>query len=340
MPASPPLAPLPSPLPLPLPFTSGAAAAAHHHLVLPYAALPDSSCQHLLRSLDLPHLAQLLRRLRPAAVDEGPSDSAIPPHERAVAAAWGLQPAQPAWAALDQGLSDAPCAWLTPCHWTAGPDQVRMDDPAAVVLEQADAQALHALLQPWFAEDGLQLDIVQPQRWCVRGAALAQLQTASLDRVLLRDVTPWMPPAATARVVHRLHSEVQMLLYNAPFNDQRAERGLAPINAFWLHGAGQLNSATLAQARQRQAQVQLQVVDSLRQTALHQDWPAWQAAWLAADTGPVADLLRHVQAGGRATLTLSGEQHARSFDSTARTLTDKVKNVFSPQRFAGLHQAL
>lgn len=333
---------MPSPLPvLPLPFTAlPPAAATHHHLVLPYAALQDSSCQHLLQSLALPHLAQLLRTLRPAAVDEGSADTPIPPHERAVATAWGLQPERPAWAALEQGRAETACAWLTPCHWTAGPDQVRMDDPAAVVLDMADAQALHALLQPWFAEDGLQLEVVQPQRWCVSGLPLAPLHTASLDRVLLRDVTPWMPPAASARQLHRLHSEVQMLLYNAPFNDRRAERGLAPINAFWLHGAGQLSHAALAQARQRQAAVQLHVVDALRQAALHQDWPAWQAAWLAADAGPVAELLRHVQAGGSATLTLSGEQHARSFDSTPRNLRDKIKNIFSHQRFAGLHQAL
>lgn len=333
---------MPSALPvLPLPFAAAPSASApHRHLVLPYAALQDSSCQHLLQSLALPHLDQLLRLLRPADVLEGQIDDPIPPHERAVAAAWGLDTQRPAWAAATQGVTDAPCAWLTPCHWTAGPDQVRMDDPGAVVLDMADAQALHALLQPWFVEDGMQLDIVEPRRWCVRGAPLAQLQTASLDRVLLRDVTPWMPSAATARLLHRLHSEVQMLLYNATFNDRRAERGLEPINAFWLHGAGTLSSAELAAVRQRQSEVQVQVVDSLRQTALHQDWPAWKDAWLQADAGPVADLLRHVQAGGSATLTLSGEQHARSFTTSARSWSDKIKNVFSPQRFAGLHQAL
>jgi hypothetical protein len=330
---------------LPLPFAatpvaSSVAPAPHHHLVLPYAAVQDSSCQHLLRDLHLPHLDQLLRALSPAAVDEGDVDDRVPPHERAVAAAWRLAPQQPAWAALAQGISDTPCAWLTPCHWTAGPDQVRMDDPAAVVLDLADAQALHALLQPWFAEDGMQLEIIEPQRWCVRGAPLAQLQTASLDRVLLRDVTPWMPSAATARQLHRLHSEVQMLLYNAPWSDDRAARGLAPINAFWLHGAGQLTAPELQTARACQAQTQLHVVDALRQAALYQDWPAWKAAWLAADAGPVAQLLQHVQAGGNATLWLCGEQHARSLTAAPRNWLSKLKNTFSPQRFADLHTAL
>lgn len=333
---------MPSSLPvLPLPFaTTPAASAPHHHLVLPYAALPDSSCQHLLQSLSLPHLEKLLALLSPATVDTGTPDQPIPPHERAVAAAWGLDAQKPAWAAASQAIPDTACAWLTPCHWTAGPDQVRMDDPGDVVLDMADAQALHALLQPWFAEDGMQLDITNPKQWCVRGAPLAQLQTTSLDRVLLRDVTPWMPSGPSARTLHRLHSEMQMLLYNAPFNDERAARGLAPINAFWLHGAGQLSSAELATVRQRQTAVHLEVVDGLRQTALHQDWPAWKEAWLATDAGPMAVLLRHVQAGGSATLTLSGESNAHSFTTAPRSFTQKIKNIFTPQRFAGLHQAL
>ena len=54
------------------------------------------------------------------------------------------------------------------------------------------------------------------------------------EMVLLRDVSPGLPRAQTARTLHRLHSEVQMLLYTHAFNDRRAERGLQPINAFWL----------------------------------------------------------------------------------------------------------
>ena len=330
-----------SPPALPAPFlASPAPAATHHHLVLPYAVLLDDSCQHLLSTLALPHLEGLLRRLRPAGVDHGQADQPIPSHERVVARAWALDAEQPAWAALATQTVDTPCAWLTPCHWTAGADQVRMDDPASLQLELADAQALHALLQPWFAQDGLSLDIVTPLLWRITGAPLANLHPASLDRVLLRDVSPWLPSAQTARTLHRLHSEVQMLLYTHAFNDRRAERGLQPINAFWLHGAGHLDTAALARSQQAAAQVQLQMVDGLRQAALRQDWPAWKQAWLAADAGPLAELAQHVAQGGPATLSLCGEHHARSWDSQPRGLVDKIKNVFSPQRFAGLHQAL
>ncbi|MDE1557270.1 hypothetical protein PV794_18460, partial [Comamonas aquatica] len=56
-----------SPPALPAPFLAlPAPAATHRHLVLPYAALLDDSCQHLLSTLELPQLERLLRSLRPA----------------------------------------------------------------------------------------------------------------------------------------------------------------------------------------------------------------------------------------------------------------------------------
>lgn len=334
----------PSALPvLPLPFAAQPlqTRARHMHLILPYAAMPSDSCQHVLQNLALPQLDQLLAMLDPAHAEEGTEDHPIPPHERAVARAWGLNPDAPAWAAVAQPEAlPAPSAWMTLCHWSAGADQVRMDDPASLPITLEDAHALHAVLQPWFAEDGMQLQVVDPGRWLVTGAPLQDLPTASLDRVLLRDVSTWLPHSSHSRMLHRLHSEVQMLLYNHAFNAQRAQRGLPPINAFWLHGAGPLTPDSLQAAHTLQKVTPLLLVDSLRQAALRQDWPAWKAAWLAADAGPIGQVLAHVQLGGTATVTFCGERYARSYTSTRRNWLGKIKNKFSPQRFAGLHQAL
>lgn len=328
---------------LPLPFTvpPRPARARHLHLVLPYAALAQDSCQLILRELQLPQLDQLLAQLAPSHVDEGSMDQLIPPHERALAHLWGLDAQSPAWAALAQDTPrPQPCAWMTLCHWTAGADQIRMDDPASLPLDMEDAQTLHTILQPWFAEDGLQLELTSPGRWLVSGEPLQRLESASLDRVLLRDVSHWMPQGPHQRTLQRLHSEVQMLLYNHRFNAERAERGLPPVNAFWLHGVGQLDAEALQAARTLQSVTPVIFVDSLRQSALRQDWPAWKQAWLAAEAGPVAQTLAHVQLGGTATVTFCGEQHVRSFTTQRRSWLQKIKNKISPQRFAGLHEAL
>ena len=332
---------LPPALPLPFTLHTAPSDARHLHLILPYAALLDDSCQHVLKDLALPQLQQLLPLLNTSHVDEGSPEQLTPTHERAVARVWGLDTQTPAWAALSQEQSVyQPSAWMTLCHWTAGADQVRLDDPATLPLDMTDAQALLAVLQPWFEEDGLQLRIVEPGRWLVSGALLTDLRTASLDRVLLRDVSRWMPQSPHARKLQRLHSEVQMLLYNHQFNADRAERGLPPINAFWLHGAGHLSATAWHTAKTQQASTAVQLFDALRQTALRQDWPAWKDAWLAADAGPIAQLLAHVQQGGDATVTLCGESNARSFTTQRRNWLEKIKNRFSPLRFADLHQAL
>lgn len=328
-------------LPLPFALPRAQPGARHLHLILPDAVQLNDSCQHVLQNLALPQLDQLLPLLSTSHVDEGTPDDLIPAHERVVARVWGLNPSAPAWAALAQPQAlEHPSAWLTLCHWTAGADQVRMDDPATLPLSLEDAQALHAVLQPWFAEDGLQLDITEPGRWRVTGALLQGLHAASLDRVLLRDVSRWMPQSPHARKLHRLHSEVQMLLYNHRFNADRAERSLPPVNAFWLHGAGHLDAQALHAAQTLQQVTPLAIADALRQTALRQDWPAWKEAWLATDAGAIGQLLAHVQLGGTATLTFCGENHARSYTTQRRSWADKIKHYFKPQRFADLHQAL
>ena len=331
---------------LPLPFVLTPAAdrgnTAHHHLIVPYATVQDARCQQMLQALDLPHLDSLLTQLTGMAVDEGQADDLIPPHERIIARAWGLNTQAPAWAAAASGtLDQQPCAWLTPCHWSAGADQVRMDDPTALALSMEDAMALHALLQPWFAEDGLTLTIEQPLRWRISGQLLAGVVSASLDRVLLRDVRPWLPDPQAARTLHRLHSEVQMLLYTHAFNDARAARGLQPINAFWLHGIGALEPHDVNSHGSRPISAQhIQVLDDLRQAALRQDWQLWQQAWRHADAGPLTQLVNHITAGYPATLTLCSERHARSFTTGSHGWFQKIKGIFRPQRFADICKLL
>ena len=336
---------MPSPdlpvLPLPFHVPPLPPGARHLHLVLPYAAVSDNSCQHLLQTLHLPLLDQLLTHLTPDHVDTGDLDHPIPPHERAIAHVWGLNTQAPAWAATSSSTAgDQPSAWMSLCHWTAGADQVRMDDPSTLPIAQEDAQALHDILQPWFAEDGLQLQIHTPGRWLITGALLHNLQAASLDRVLLRDVSRWMPQGPHTRKLQRLHSEVQMLLYNHAFNAHRAERSLPPLNAFWLHGAGHLDAEALQHARTLRDVTPILFVDGLRQAALRQDWPAWKDAWLAAEAGPISQVLAHVQLGGTATVSFCGELHVRSYTTQRGNWLQKFKNKFNPQRFAGLHQAL
>jgi len=314
------------------------------HLLIPYAASASEGCQQAQQGLALPHLDRLLARLSPdpAHSDRGEETSFSAPHERAQARAMGLPTEDgripwAAWHRHQQGPSTDGEAWafVTPCQWQVSTDHVTLRDPQQLGLDEASSRALLAIVSPWFAEDGITLHYDQPTRWLASGPLFAGLATASLDRVLLRDVRAWMPDAKQARTLHRLHSEMQMLLYTHAFNDERSARGLPVVNSFWVHGAG-----TLPQPAPLPKTPAPALPTPLRDAALREDWRAWAQAWAALDAGPVADLLRQAEAGARVQLTLCGERNVMAFHTATRSLTQRLQGLFKPQRFTDLRDKL
>ena len=321
------------------------------HLFVPYAALPTTGGQQALARLQLPHLERLLARLSLLTQDSGDEDSFDLPHERALARTVGLPATDSgalpwaAWHVRQSGgkaaadtlaaPTDAAWAFFTPCHWQIRTDHVTLDDPAALQLDEAASRELLAVMAPWFVEDGITLHYDQPTRWLAQGAPLADLATASLERVLHRDLRMWLPDPQRAAQLHRLQSEMQMLLYTHPLNDAREARGLPTVNAFWLHGAGRLqaSAAPVSDAK-------ITVHSELRTPALQEDGPAWVQAWHALDAGPIAALAARAARGEAVQLTLSGERSALTWHSAPRSLRQKIAGVFRSQRFADVGQQL
>lgn len=315
-------------------------------LLIPYAASTADGCQQALQGLALPHLDRLLARLSPhtAQTDTGEETSFTPPHERALARALGLpfDDGRTPWAAWHRHQQGQPAhgqawAFITPCQWHVSTDHITLRDPDSLGLDEAASRVLLAIVAPWFAEDGIALYYDQPTRWLASGALFDGLATASLERVLLRDVRPWMPEpraAQAARTLHRLHSEMQMLLYTHAFNDERAARGLPVVNSFWVHGTGPLPTPAPTPTTVPT------VPTTLRDSALREDWRTWATAWAALDSGPVADLLRQSESGAPVQLTLCGERNAQGFHSAPRGLAQRIQGFFRPQRFMDLRNQL
>jgi hypothetical protein len=179
-------------------------------------------------------------------------------------------------------------------------------------FEAQESLALLAAMQPYFSEDGISLHYEKPERWLARGAVFNDLATASLDRVAGRDVAHWLPAASSAIPLQRLQSEMQMLLYHHPVNDDRSARGVPIVNSFWISGTGALPQ--LPQLPHQAATAPKPVlVTSLREAALGENWPAWAHAWQALDATECAALLATLNQGGNAELTLCGERSARTF---------------------------
>lgn len=296
------------------------------HLVIPFAAPLSEAGQQALSDLALPVLDELLARLTAADRNEGDEYQLSPPHERVLARALGWQGADGAlpWAAraaAADGLDTGDLAWglLSPVHWQIGREHLTMDDPEALALDAAESRAAFDAVRPLFESEGWLCAWGAPTRWYVAHETLADLPTASLDRVIGRNPDLWMPEHPAARFVKRLQNEVQMLLYTHALNDAREAAGREPLNSFWLSGCGVHQPARSAAPR---------VLDTLRAPALREDWAAWAEAWRALDDGPLREALVQARQGAALRLCLCGERHAQDFVLQPRGFLAALRSRF------------
>ena len=292
------------------------------HLLIPFASGLSDAASHVLRDLALPNLAQLLGRLSLVRRDDADAYTMSPPHERALAAAFGWRGADgslpfAAQAAARDGIEVGELAWglVTPSHWHVGRDHITLTDPAALNLGEAESRAAFDAVRELFESAGFRFEWGAAARWYAAHDSLADLPCASLDRAIGRNVEHWLRGGdaidAPLKMVRRLQSELQLLLYPHPLNDAREQRGALTLNSFWLSACGR---------RQPEAGAAVDLNDSLRAPLLAEDWVAWAEAWRALDAGPLAQLLAAARERQPVALTLCGERNAHRFESAPRSL--------------------
>lgn len=281
------------------------------HLIVTDAASDAPACRSALAGLALPALSALLAELHPAPLARLPDDALDTPAERVLAQALGLagDDGRLPWAAAQAAAAGLPpaqdWAFLTPCHFQVGMNQVRLADPGTLALAPDEAEALMASMAPYLAEDGIVVERWQDGHWLAHGAPFQGLATASPARVLDEDdLNPWLPASPLLR---RLQNEMQMLLYTHPANDARAAQRLVPVNALWISGCGSWPATPPV------APSAFQCVDALGASARQGDWAGWAATWQRIDATHCAPLLQRLRAGEPVALTLCGRQASRRF---------------------------
>ncbi len=315
------------------------------HLLIPFAGRGSPACRAALPTLRLPNLEALLSRLSLAEADTQDESTRSPPHERALARARGISAPDGCipWAALEArqaGIAKPGDreGWglVSLCNWQVGIDDVVLGDPAAIEIDAAESAALLAAAHPFFEEDGIALHpSPTPGRWLARAHIFEGLATASIDRAVGHPISQWSPLAEAARPLRRLQNEMQMLLYTQRVNDDRAARGVPPINSFWLSGTGALEAG--APPADTAAPT---VSDALRVAALRDDGLGWAEAWQALDAGPIAGLLADYTAGADVTLTLCGDRTAQRYAVQQRGLARWARSLFDRPRAASVLEAL
>ena len=130
------------------------------------------------------------------------------------------------------------CLRADPVYLEAGIRELVLQPNDDLDITQAEAEALIALLNGHFAEDGLRFEMGAPDRWYLLVDSTEQLATWPLSAALGRDVNPLLPSGTRTAFWHSRLNELQMLLHQAPVNEKRQARGARPINSVWLWGAG------------------------------------------------------------------------------------------------------
>ena len=288
------------------------------HLVIPFAAPLSDAGRAAMAQLKLPGLAARLSTMEEAGRDEGDEWSLSPPHERALARERGWVGADgclpfAAHGAVQDGLDPGDLAWglVTPVHWRLGTEQVSLHDPAALQLDEVQSRALLEAVAPLFLSEGFELHYRMPHAWLCRHDALAGLPTASVDRVIGRNVDRWLGADPRGRLLRRLQNEVQMLLHDHPLNAQREARGELPVNSLWVSGTGLAPTQGLPD--------HVVVDDRLRAPALAEDWDGWCRAWSALDAESIADWAQRHATQPAARLTLCGERASASWHAGEAT---------------------
>lgn len=282
------------------------------HLIVPFATVGSEAGRQAASTLSLPMLERFVGHSTAGHRFGSDERSWSAPHELALAHAigWRERDGPLPWAAraaAADGIDVGTAAWglLTPVHLHLGTEQVSLADPATLQLDEAASHELFEIVRPLFDSEGFAMHWGAPLRWYAAHASLVALPTASLDRVIGRHIDAWLPDAPAARLIRRLQSETQMLLYGHDFNECRERANLPVVNSFWLSGCGVARPATATAP---------EVDQSLRGPALAEDWAGWCEAWRALDAGPLARLLDE-PVGTQ--LTLAGERQSVTLTRTA-----------------------
>lgn len=169
--------------------------------------------------------------------------------------------------AADQG-ADGQAVWLAELvHLALGADQANLLDPGQMDLRPEETAALLDTARPLFDGTGFTVQALSPQRWRLTLPDGLRPQTASPQVVAGQRLNEWWRQDAETRPWRRLLNEIQMAWHEHPVNDDRAARGLAPVNALWLYGGG--TPWSVAPAGPERILTEL---DAPQRTG---DWSAW-----------------------------------------------------------------
>ena len=131
--------------------------------------------------------------------------------------------------------------------WRCDPVYLQADATKAIIFEFpvdevsiVDSTALVEAFNTHFADQDLALEYAEPGRWYLQGLVLPESCSSvppALQEISGCNLQPLLDRTAG---INSLLTEIQMLFFEHPVNQQRELQGRLPINGVWIYGAGPL----------------------------------------------------------------------------------------------------
>ncbi|MGD2054281.1 MAG: hypothetical protein PVG45_09245 [Gammaproteobacteria bacterium] len=162
-----------------------------------------------------------------------------------LSALFGLKTERPfpvaAVSMLGHGLAPGNDCWIhaDPANLQADMDRAILSDSQLLHIRPDEAERLVKQLNDHFAVDGLSIVMADENNWFIK-LDDCNLQTTPLPSAVGRNINHLMPAGEAAARWQPVLNEIQMLLHMSDVNQQREDRGMAPVNSLWLWGEGVL----------------------------------------------------------------------------------------------------
>jgi hypothetical protein len=140
-----------------------------------------------------------------------------------------------AWVVAGDSAQHAYWLFATPVHMQLGRESYFLTTPAPVLVSGDDALALMTSLNQHFNQVGLHF-YLQNDIWFLGLDVDPKITTTPIEKVINKDVAPYLIKGENALAWANLQNEIQMLLFSHPVNEVRESQGQPAINSLWFYG--------------------------------------------------------------------------------------------------------
>ncbi|HHJ36515.1 MAG TPA: hypothetical protein ENJ87_12190 [Gammaproteobacteria bacterium] len=163
-----------------------------------------------------------------------------------------------AFTLLASGLYDVPGHYMhaDPVHLQADMNHAILTSADDMNIREEEAAAICDSLNQHFAQDGVEFFVLDCDQWFVRTDDKISMLTTPLTEAVGRNVNFILPEGEQAMHWKQCLTEIQMLMFSHPVNEDREMAGYPAVNSLWFHGIGNLPDLRTKEGDSR-------VVDSL-----------------------------------------------------------------------------